>query len=105
MSEVGGRRPEVGGREDHLDLAIDRAVREMLDVEPPDGLRGRVLERIDSPRGGVPWIWIATPVAVAAILVLALVLPSKTPRPVVNPATTVATAQPAPPPQPRTIAA
>ena len=29
-----------------FDKAIDRAVREMLDVEPPAGLRRRVLEQI-----------------------------------------------------------
>ena len=106
MSDVRGGRREAGGGEEHLDLAIDRAVREMLDVEPPDGLRGRVLDRLarpDSVASTFTWniVWIAAPVAAAAILVLALVLPSKAPRPVVNPAATIATAQPTPqPPSP-----
>ena len=30
-----------------LDREIDRAVREMLDVEPPAGLRARVMQRIE----------------------------------------------------------
>ena len=49
MSDDGRR--EVGDardRDDRLDAAIDRAVREMLDVEPPSGLRGRVLDRLDA---------------------------------------------------------
>jgi len=33
-----------------LDREIDRAVREMLDVEPPAGLRGRVMQRIEEKR-------------------------------------------------------
>ena len=62
MSRDGGRGPEVGvsaealakaeGRtDDRLDLAIDRALLEMLDVEPPAGLRGRVMEEIGRPTG------------------------------------------------------
>src|SRR5438094_6243672 len=70
MSEIGGRGSEVGGRSSELggrgsgiglpaearsakvgdrdlDTAIDRAVREMLDVEPAADLRGRVVARID----------------------------------------------------------
>jgi hypothetical protein len=61
-----------------LDFEIDRAVREMLDVEPPPGLRGRVLDRIESPHRGFTWIWIAAPIAAAAILILAVILPSTT---------------------------
>lgn len=57
-----------------LDMAIDRAVREMLDVEPPAGLRGRVLDRIESPRRGFGWMWIAAPLA-AAMLILAVLAP------------------------------
>jgi hypothetical protein len=84
----GARRETGGGR---FDEAIDLAVREMLDVEPPAGLRGRVLDRIESPRRGFAWLWIAGPLAAAAMIVLAVLLPAKTERPVVNPATTVAT--------------
>jgi hypothetical protein len=56
-----------------LDKAIDRAVREMLDVEPPAGLRGRVMARLESPkRHGAWWIWMVGPVAVAAAVLLAV---------------------------------
>jgi hypothetical protein len=82
----GGRHAE-GGK---LDLAIARAVRGMLDVEPPAGLRGRVLDRIENPRSGnsvasagdfvasafgrkAPWI--LAPIAAAAVIVLAILLP------------------------------
>jgi len=81
MTENGSRKPEAGSR---LDVAIDRAVREMLDVEQPAGLRGRVLQRIEGAdsRSGVAstfrwrFVWIAAPVAAAAILILAL-LPTR----------------------------
>jgi hypothetical protein len=102
MSEFGGRRPGIGDREDHLDLAIDRAVREMLDVEPPPGLRGRVIDRIELSSNSLASafrrkiFWIAAPIAAAAILVLAVLLPSKTPATVGNPERTVATTQPRP---------
>jgi hypothetical protein len=69
MSRDGGRT------EDRLDVAIDRAVREMLDVEPPAGLRGRVLDRLERPRRGLGWMWIAAPIAAAAVIVLAVMLP------------------------------
>jgi hypothetical protein len=58
-----------------LDKAIDRAVREMLDVEPPAGLRGRVLDRLERPRRGAGWMWIVAPIAAAAVIVLAVLLP------------------------------
>lgn len=65
-----GRQPTAG----RLDAAIDRAVREMLDVEPPAGLRGRVGERIQRSRPvSGRWTWALVP-AMAAI-VLAIVLP------------------------------
>jgi hypothetical protein len=88
-SGIGDRGSEAGGR---LDLAIDLAVREMLDVEPPAGLRGRVLDRIDvlstnpvasaflgaealakAARRKI-W-WIAGPIAAAAVIVLAVLAP------------------------------
>jgi hypothetical protein len=56
---------------DRLDEAIDRAVREMLDVEPPAGLPGRVLDRIEDRRtSGWSWTWIAGPAAVAAVVIV-----------------------------------
>ena len=69
-----------------FDEAIDRAVREMLDVEPPAGLRGRVLDRIENTQSpGWSWIWVAAPLTAAAILVLAVLMPSERGRPVVAP--------------------
>jgi hypothetical protein len=77
----------------------------MLDVEPPAGLRRRVLAGIASPDSVASAFrrkifWIAMPVAAAAIVVLAVLLPSKTAGPVVDPVTTVATKQTKTPPQP-----
>jgi hypothetical protein len=70
-----------------LDRAIDHAVREMLDVEPPSGLRGRVLDRLEQPRRTFAWTWIAGPVAAAAILVVAVLVPWRhAAPPVVTPA-------------------
>jgi hypothetical protein len=69
-----GRRKAEDGKTAGLDGAIDRAVREMLDVEPPSGLRGRVVERIESPRHGIGWVWIVAPMA-AAMLMITIVLP------------------------------
>jgi hypothetical protein len=72
-----------------LDFEIDRTVREMLDVEPPAGLRGRVLDRISnipeasaaipvaSPFRRKAWrkAWLLAPIAAAAVIVLAVMLP------------------------------
>ena len=64
-----------------LDVAIDRAVREMLDVEPPAGLRGRVMERISvaSAFGRKPRFqrkaWALLPIAAATVIVLAVMIP------------------------------
>jgi hypothetical protein len=70
-----------------FDDAVDGAVREMLDVEPPAGLRGRVLDRIQSRRSGpvdsafllspvvsafTRNVWIAAPLAAAIILLVVL---------------------------------
>jgi hypothetical protein len=72
-----------------LDKAIDSAVREMLDVEPPAGLRRRVLEQLAdsglrrpalSPLVTSTFRWkILLPVTAAALLILALLLPRSTP--------------------------
>jgi hypothetical protein len=68
-----------------LDLAIDRAVREILDVEPPAGLRGRVLRRIESREGAAASAfarraaWFGLPLAAAAALILLLRSPSPAP--------------------------
>jgi hypothetical protein len=92
-----GRRKAEDGR---LDVAIDRAVRGILDVEPPAGLRGRVMHRIGRPTEGFAAseesfvasafrrkaAWVAAPLAAAAMLVLAVLMPSESGRPTVAPA-------------------
>src|SRR5688500_2611263 len=85
--ERDGRREARGARPAHrslgeggLDTAIDGAVRAMLDVEPPPGLRGRVMDRIDH-HGPVAsafrrkGAWIFAPVAAAAVIALAVLAP------------------------------
>jgi len=79
------------GREGGFDAAVDGAVREMLDVEPPPGLRGRVLSRIEAADSGASAfnlsttpvasafrrkaLWLAVPVAAAAMILLAVLGP------------------------------
>jgi hypothetical protein len=54
------------------DAVLDRALREMLDVEPPPNLRDRVLMRIDASPSPLRWMWIAVPAAVAIVLAVLL---------------------------------
>jgi hypothetical protein len=106
---VPGARHDAGGAK--FDDAIDRAVREMLDLEPPAGLRGRVLDRIDalSPNPVASafrrnnW-WLAAPVAAAAAIVLAVLVPWRQATPRVEPsaAPSIAQVTPAPVPTPPT---
>jgi hypothetical protein len=85
-----------------LDREIDRAVREMLDVEPPPGLRGRVMDRLESierpaaSRFGRTIWWTAAPLAAAALMVLAVLLPrhESTTRVAPAPAPSIARANP-----------
>lgn len=65
-----------------LDREIDRAVREMLDVEPAADLRDRVLDRIGRPAPGWKWSWVAVPVAAAAVVALAVVFRPAAPAPI-----------------------
>ena len=58
--------------DNRVDRAIDRAVREMLDVEPRADLRVRVIDRIERPRHRFGWTWMIVPVAAAAVLVIAI---------------------------------
>ena len=85
--EAESARGEARGA--RFDQAIDRAVREMLDVEPPAGLRGRVFDRIDalstnSEASATDSVasafrrkfgFIALPVAAAAVIILAVLAP------------------------------
>jgi hypothetical protein len=85
--EVGGREAEPGGR---LDTAIDRTVREMLDVEPRADLRARVIARIEEPGASASLVasafrrkaWLAIPLAAAAVLILAVTLSRRSEPPV-----------------------
>jgi hypothetical protein len=93
-----------------LDRAIDAAVREMVGIEPRAGLRARVLRRIEGNETASAGaasafrrkvLWTGVPLAAAATLILALLLPSRTAeQPPAAP--TVATVEPprVPPPAP-----
>ena len=48
-SPFASRREPAGIPASPIDLAIDRAVRKMMQVDPPAGLRRRVMARIESP--------------------------------------------------------
>jgi len=88
-------------RDARFDEAIDRAVREMLDVEPPADLRAKVVARIDD----LPASGLRLPafgfrrfgglgfgvLAAAAVLMIAVAI-SRLSAPSVTPATTVAAA-------------
>ena len=76
-----------------FDKAIDGAVRELLDAEPPAGLRHRVIQRLghDSVASSFSWK-IALPIATAAVLAVAVLLTRSTPRQPET--TTVQTPQP-----------
>jgi hypothetical protein len=69
--ERGGRRSDVGGR---IDAAIDRAVRDMLDVEPPADLRTKVLRRVEVRAASTLRWKILVPIGAAALLILAVTL-------------------------------
>jgi hypothetical protein len=80
-----------------FDSEIDRAVREMLDVEPAADLRGRVLARIDPDSVASAFrrkdqfrrkiVWGAAPLAAAAVIILAVLAPWRQPSPpVITPA-------------------
>lgn len=93
--------------EQDLDDAIDRAVRDIMSLDPRPGLRGRVLSRLE--RAERPWFafpQLAAAAALILIIVAAVLLRSVgTPEPPVSPM--VATREPAsihlPAPAERTI--
>lgn len=69
--------------ERRLDEAIDRAVRDMMDVDPRPGLSRRVAARLDEPR--TSWLTMPRIAAAAALVVLAVaavLLVPRTPAPV-----------------------
>jgi len=86
---------------DKLDVAIDRAVRRMMAVEPRAGMRGRVLARLGEPKpSAVPRF--AYAIAAAVVIVLAVVM-WKPARPVESPDAPLVIAS-NPPSQPVTAA-
>lgn len=62
------RQQDPGGR---LDAAIDRAVRQLVQVDPPAGLRRRVLAALTTAPPALSW-WPRAAVAGAALAVLVL---------------------------------
>jgi hypothetical protein len=64
----------TGAREGRLDRAIDRAVRDMMHLDPPTGLRRRVLARLNAPDERRTWSLPTFAFASAALVVLMLSL-------------------------------
>jgi len=61
-------------RETRIDRAIDRAVRDMMQIDPPAGLRRRVLARLSDakrPQHHAPWAQIAFAIVAALLVVIA----------------------------------
>jgi hypothetical protein len=61
-------------RETRIDRAIDRAVRDMMHIDPPAGLRRRVLARLSDskrPQRHAPWAQIVFAIAAAMLVVMA----------------------------------
>ena len=82
--------------ERNIDDAIDRAVREIMDVEPSAGLRRRVLDRLEHPQSA--WLTmprLAAAAALVAIVFAAVLFRAGAPEPTVP--STVARVDPKPP--------
>lgn len=104
-------------KDGRLDRAINGAVREMLNVEQRAGFRARVLRKIESDTvasgfsrkilGARSIPWIAVPLAAAAIVILAVMLPRESTTPKAPVTTTATNTQPATQPsvEPRTTPA
>jgi hypothetical protein len=94
-SPFASRRESPGIPASPIDLAIDRAVRKMMQVDPPSGLRRRVMSRIEAPPPRrsffVPaYAFAAAAVAIVVLSVLATRDRHVTPSPVETPAAVVA---------------
>jgi hypothetical protein len=74
-SPFASRRESPGMSGSPLDRAIDRAVRKMMQIDPPAGLRRRVMARIEAPprRRTIFLPAFAAAAAVLAIVVLGIV--------------------------------
>ena len=82
-----------------IDRAIDRAVRDIMSVEPPAGLRRRVLSRLEAPPRRVALLpWCTGVVGALAAVVLAVLLLEPSPAPVAPPLVEQAAKAPAPSP-------
>jgi len=60
-------------RETRIDRAIDRAVREMMQIDPPAGVRRRVLARLSDskrPQRHAPWAQIVFAIVAAMLVVM-----------------------------------
>src|SRR6185436_11881990 len=96
--------PSGARRDSPLDLAIDRAVRRMMHVDPPAGLRRRVLARLGpapSPRAAF-FPRFALAAAALAVVVLAVIVMRRdttapVPGPGSQPAVTTASVTPSAP--------
>lgn len=91
----------VNAEGDSLDQAIERTLREMVALDPPDRLTARVMAQVGQsrreagPRGGFGWWPVAGALAAAAVLAIAVALwPDRTQ----PPASRSAAATPAPAP-------
>jgi hypothetical protein len=76
---------ESGSR---LDTAIDRAVRQMMQAEPPPGLRRRVLRRLEAPAAPFAWwprLGLAAATVAAVLLAVVYLRPATPERPVTPP--------------------
>src|SRR5687767_4107608 len=101
------REPDRGtdGAGSPLDAAIDRAVRRMMNVDPPAGMRRRVLSRLDSPvrsSGFFPRFAFAFG-ALAVIVLAVLVIRRDGPAPAAPASIQVATAPAARPQEPAAL--
>jgi hypothetical protein len=94
-------------KDDHqLDAAIDRAVREMMSVEPRPGMRQRVLGRLRQPhRRTFPFRRLAVAGVSAAIVLIALrgFIGTNAPQPRPDNPVVQSQSQPAPSPAPKPV--
>ena len=60
--------------EERLDTLIDDVARQMTDGAPAPDFTVRVLQRVDErlPRRGWRWVWVAAPIAAAAVALIAI---------------------------------
>src|SRR3954470_349126 len=64
-----------------FDRAVDVSVRELLDREPRDDVRARVVARLEHRPRRAAWVWIALPAAAALVLMVVLFSRSPAVRP------------------------